>query len=356
MKKIAVFVLLFTTVFSVVSCSHNDEQREKGGVKAGTSQELQQIEYWTCSMHPSVHQDGPGKCPICGMDLVPVYKQDENRISLDSGTAARLGISGTPAGKIRFVKELRFPARVSHDYELYMLEQKHLSALATESGSIPGVTQRGRSILESTRLRLKLLGFGDEQIAGLEKRGEPDESLIYPSKGRAWIGADIYEQDLGYVKKGMPVKVMIREAERQDYSGTIVAIETVLNEKTRSAKARIEVPDPSNLLRHEMYADVVLSADLGERLGIPRKSLIDTGTRKIVYVDMGDNKFETRQVEIGVVTNDMAEVVGGLKEGEIVVSDGNFLLDSQASLKGGESLMYDAGKEIKEDAGETHRH
>lgn len=318
------------------------------------------INYWTCSMHPQVKKDGPGQCPICGMNLIPVYKSDEGKIIVDEGRQEYLGIRSVPAEYRHLVKKVRLPGKISHDYELYTLQQEYLSVLSGlnmfKDSLSKDVHERQKVLLDAVKLRLRLLGLSDKQIVHLEERKEPDQSLIYPAKGKAWALADIYEQDLGLVKPGQTVLVKISGYENE-FKGRIHSIEDVLDVQTRSAKARVEIEDPGSHLKHEAFADLTLDVDLGERLSVPRSSIIDTGTRKIVYVDTGEGRYEPRQVETGGEAQGFVEIKEGLSEGEKVVTDGNFLLDSQSTLTGGQSLLYSGSEKVNESPKQQpHRH
>ncbi|MBP7088056.1 MAG: efflux RND transporter periplasmic adaptor subunit [Candidatus Omnitrophica bacterium] len=321
-----------------------------------TQDESPAIEYWTCSMHPQVKKDGPGKCPICAMELIPVYKQDKDKIAIDEMTRDKLGLKSQTVSYRSLIKTLRIPGRVSHDYELYVLEQEYLSVLSgldeLETTVNQEVIDRQKALLDSARLKLRLLGFNEEKIKELEKTKKPDESLIYPTGKKVWIHADIYEQDLSIIKPTQKVDAKIKGYEEEIFTGEIYTIEEVLNPQTRSAKARVIIADPKNLLKHEVYAELIVEIDLGKRLAAPKTSIIDTGTRKVAYLDLGQGRYQLVQVKTGIEAQDYVEILEGLKENDLVVTDGNFFLDSQTTLAGGQELLYGAGEEIKEKAKE----
>jgi multidrug efflux pump subunit AcrA (membrane-fusion protein) len=106
--------------------------------------------------------------------------------------------------------------------------------------------------------------------------------------------------------------------------------------------------NPQSKLYHEIYLDVEINISLGEHLAIPKTAVIDTGTRKVVYLDYGQGRYKMQEVTTGIEAEDYVQVLSGIKEGDIVVIDGNFLLDSQSTLTGGQSLLYGAAEEIKE--------
>ena len=352
-KKIMIIlaVLSFVMVLPVFSRQGAIAQEENG-----------RIGYWTCSMHPQVKSDKPGKCPICAMALIPVYEADKDKTVIGEASKDTIGLISRPAEYRHLKKLLRLPGKVNHDYELYTLEQEYLSALSgldkLKESADTKIIQRQQALVDSVGLRLKLLGLSDEQINELARLKAPQESLIYPSKAKAWIQADIYEQDLSTIKPGQKAVARIKGYDGE-FTGRIYAIEEVLNPQSRSAKARVEVDSPGELLKHEAYAEVSIEVDMGKRLSIPRQSLIDTGTRKVVYLDLGEGRYQLAGVETGEGTSDFIEVLQGVKEGDLVVTEGNFLLDSQTTLTGGQALLYGAAEEVKEEKEtkeQKHRH
>ncbi len=303
-----------------------------------------EISYWTCSMHPAVHSDKPGKCPICGMALIPVYKGSENRVVIDSEKVAVLKIKTAPAEIKNLTKRMSVPAKVIKDEELYMLQQELLTSDSANS-----------ELYKATTLKLKQLGFSEADITQMRRQRAPDESLILPDLKCAWLVAEIYEQDIGIVKKGKDVKIRFSAFPEKEFIGTIKAIETQISPMTRSAKARIKIDRPPVKLFSEMYADVIIEIPVGRYLSIPANAIIDTGQRKVVYVEVGPGNYEMRNVITGMETEEYVQVIKGLSENEKVVTEGNFLLDSQTTLARGQSLLYGAGEEVKEKPVE-HKH
>ena len=353
----AIVLVLIGAVFVIA-------QRRSDAPKTGKAEEKRasenDIEHWTCSMHPQVKQSGPGQCPICGMNLIPVKKSDKGKIIVDDQKKNYLGIRSVPAGYHHLVKTLRLPGRISHDYELYTLQQEYLSVLAglkaVEESTSRQVSERQKVLVDAVRLRLKLLGLDKEQITRLEKSPAPDESLISPVHDKAWVLADVYEQNISLVRPGQKVAVKVAGYDKE-FTGAIYSVEDVLNPQTRSAKVRIEMDDAGNHLKHEAFADVLLRINIGhQHLSVPVESVIDTGTRKVVYVETEDGRFEFREVKTGVEAGDMIEIIEGLTQGEKVVVNGNFLLDSQTTLTGGQSLLYSGSESVNEKPQQEHRH
>ncbi len=317
-------------------------QSESSKVQGDTTE----IIYYTCSMHPSVRSEKPGKCPICGMELIPVYKGSENRIVIEKEKLALMGIKTAPVEKRLLVKRVQLPAKINKDEELYLLQQELASAL-----------QRNSELLDATVLKLKLLGFSQETIEQMIAEKAIDRSLLIPNPHRAWLIAEVYEQDIPLIRPGSKAVIKFSAYPDKEFPGVVVAIEPQINPQTRSAKARIIINHPGVNLFSEMYGEAIIEITLGKILSIPYSSLIDTGKRKVVYVEKNPGIYEIRNVQSGIETDEYVQVLSGLKEGEMVVAEGNFLLDSQTTLAGGQSLLYGAAEEIKAQPTEQiHRH
>ncbi len=305
-----------------------------------------EILYWTCSMHPQVRLDKPGKCPVCAMALIPIYKGNESVIIVDENIRKVTGLKSQRVQKNYLTKTIRLPGKVAADYELYLAQQEYISSY--KNGN--------KELIEAAKIRLFLLGYTEQDISELEKMDEPDKSLIYPAKN-VWVHADVYEYDIGLIKPGLAVNVNFLAYPNITFKGVVRFIEKTLNQQIRSAKARIFVEDPKNLLKLEMYAIVEIKVTYGKVLSVPESAIIDTGTRKIVYLDLGDGRYRPQEVKTGFWGDGYVEIVSGLKEGDFVVTDGNFMLDSQTTLTGGQALLYGAAEEIKEEPKKVeHKH
>jgi len=304
----------------------------------------EEIDYWTCSMHTQVKKDGPGKCPICGMDLIPLYKREQGVLRLDERTRTLLGIISQKAEYMVLRKIIKLPGRTMADNELYLAQQEYLSSLSRPD------------LLESARLRLLLFGLDDEDMKVLAEQSAQDKSLIYPGE-EIWAVIDVYEADLKNVKKGMQVSMTTPAYPGEYFRGKIAVIEPSVDKMTRTAKARIKVKNPQSKLKFEMYMDVEIPVVLERALAVPAAAVIDTGKRRLVYVEETPGKYRMREVESGIEAENYTQIYSGLKEDEVVVVKGNFFLDSQTTLSGGQALLYDAATEIKgEETKPAHKH
>lgn len=361
---------------------------------------------YLCPMHPEIVQDKPGKCPICamdlqlspmkretpakhkilyyrhpmrpevtsptpkkdarGMDYLPVYADEESKSSSDvvEGRALTglnlnqqqlIGIKTDTVQKRSLIKTVYTYGRVAYDPELYHAQEEYLAALeiqkSSEESPLEQSWRRGRVLLESARTRLRLLGLSNAQIQKLEEKRIVDTRLLLGPEGigNVWVYADVYESDLAFVKEGQRVEVSAQAYPGHTFSGRIVAIDPVLNPKTRSVRIRAEIMDRKSRLKPEFFVDVVIHASLGKWLAVPETAVLDSGTYQLVFVDLGEGNFEPRKVRLGRRAEGYHEILGGLKEGEKVVTNGNFLLDAESQLRGAAaSMTFYKGKEAAE--------
>jgi len=148
-----------------------------------------------------------------------------------------------------------------------------------------------------------------------------------------WVQADVYEYELPFVKVGQKATMTLSYLRGRTFSGKVTFIHPFLSEDTRTVKVRLEFDNPDMTLRPEMFAKVSLEAAGGEGLVVPTSAIVGTGSRDIVFVDLGEGHFEPRVVTLGTRLADDTEILSGLTEGERVVASGNFLIDSESRLK-----------------------
>ena len=219
-----------------------------------------------------------------------------------------------------------------------------------------------QTMLEAAKERLRLWDISDEQIRKIETTGKPIRTLtIYsPVSGyviqkmavqgmrvmpgeklfdvvdlsSVWIVADIYEYELPLIKVGQTARIGLSYFPGKEFSSRVDYIYPSLASETRTAKVRFTIPNPDGALKPQMFTNVEIKINLGNRLAVPSEAVIDTGVRQIVYVDKGEGYFEPREVTTGLKVDELVEVTGGIKAGEKVASSANFLIDSEAQLKG----------------------
>jgi membrane fusion protein, copper/silver efflux system len=149
-----------------------------------------------------------------------------------------------------------------------------------------------------------------------------------------WVVADVYEYELPLIKIGDTARIKLSYLPGKEFSSKIEFVAPTLTSETRTAKIRFSIPNPGGQLKPQMFTDVELKINLGQKLAVPDDAVIDTGLRQIVYVDKSDGYFEPRVVTTGIRAEKFIEIVSGLKSGEKIASSANFLIDSEAKLKG----------------------
>lgn len=149
-----------------------------------------------------------------------------------------------------------------------------------------------------------------------------------------WVMADVFEQDLGLVKPGDSVNFTVNAYPGRRYSGRVDYIYPGLNAETRTAKVRIEVPNPDGALKIDMYATVELqAAAAADAIAVPQSAVLDTGSKQVVLVDRGAGRYEPREVELGAHGDGYVAILHGVSEHEPVVVSANFLIDAESNIK-----------------------
>jgi Cu(I)/Ag(I) efflux system membrane fusion protein len=255
--------------------------------------------------------------------------------------------------------------------ELVATQQEYLLALRAQrqlaASNIGSVAQGGVDLLEAARDRLRLWDIREEDIAELERTGNVRRSLNLYAEGsgyvmqknvvhgmrvmpsdtlfdiadlsRLWVLADIYESDLPSIGLGMPAEMTVPYLPDKTWRGPVTNIAPTVEEKTRTVKVRIEVDNQADALKPDMFGDVFLRVDGGTGLIVPESAVIDSGDRKLVFLDHPDGRLEPREVQLGAKLPSGFLVLKGLSQGDRVVTAANFLLDSESSLKAALSSM-----------------
>ncbi len=233
-------------------------------------------------------------------------------------------------------------------------------------------------LVTASRKRLQLLGVSEEQIDAAAAGTGGLHVTIYASAGGSvverkvtsgqyvnagdplftvadlsavWVKADVYEFQLPQIKPGQMVEITTDSLPDKILHGHVDFIEPEANPQTRTIPVHVHVPNPAMRLRPGMYvrAKFVSPAER-ETLVVPRSAVLDTGTRKLVYVTKGGGVFEAREIQAGAPSEDLYPVLAGLKAGEQVVVHGNFLIDSQTRLTGGMTGLFGGSKAYDEKA------
>ncbi|MBL8111767.1 MAG: efflux RND transporter periplasmic adaptor subunit, partial [Acidobacteria bacterium] len=274
----------------------------------------------------------------------------------------------------KYVKKGEELARV-YSPELYATQQEYLLALrasrSLRASGMTSVSQSGQQLLDAARQRLLLWEISPGDIERIERKGEAIRSLplyspisgyvtgrtayhgmkVMPSDSlfdivdltQLWVLADVYEYELPRLRLGQKAEVTLSYWPGRAWKGTITYIFPAVDEKTRTVTVRIEVPNPLGELKPEMFANVTLHGETREVLQVPEDAVIDSGTRKVVFVSLGDGQLSPREVSLGDQAGGSIEVLSGLAEGDSVVLGASFLVDSESRLKAAIGAMTSAG-------------
>ena len=329
-----------------------------------------------------------------GMDMVPVYEAEEETqtITVDPATVQKMGVRTAVVTKgplrrvIRTVGTIDYNETALADVTTKFrgwIEKLYVDSTGkqvrkgeplfdiyspdlynAQSEYVLALNQGGTGGLKaSARQKLKLFDVSEDQIAQLEKTRQPQRALrvdapidgIVVEKnavqgqmveagmrlyrladlGIVWVQSQIYEQDLSLLKLGQEAEVILSYLPDRKFRGRITYIYPTVDEKTRTARVRMEFHNPGLFLKPGMFATVELHAELEpDALLIADTAVLRSGDKNTVFVALENGKFEPRIVTLGPRgENDQYEVLSGLKEGERVVTSGQFLLDSESQLR-----------------------
>lgn len=242
---------------------------------------------------------------------------------------------------------------------LLATQEEYLEAVRRQAN---GQASAGH-LREVARRKLQLWDWSAQHIADLEKRGSAlDYVTIYaPSNGividkrivpgsairagdailrladvsRVWVDAQIYEFELPFVQTGAQATVTLPHESNRAFNSRIAYVYPYLQNDTRTARVRIELDNTQGLLRPDMYVQVNIKVNLGQRLVVPEQAVLYAGDARLVFVDLGDGRLAPRRVRIGVRTSDRIEILDGLQPQDVVVTTANFLIASESKLKSG---------------------
>ena len=362
---------------------------------------------WTCAMHPQIRLDHPGKCPICGMELIPLQnggvKVDSNAVHFSKEAMELANVATSIVSRQKPLKEVRLYGKVQADERLLQNQVAHVGGRIerlmlnftgepVRKGQLlaliysPDLITAQQELLEAAKSKQtqpeiyeaameKLMQWmlTEKQIAQVERSGRvktnfevySNTSGIVTAKrvntgdhvsegavlfevanlSSVWVLFDAYESDLPFLKVGNTISFSLQALPGTNFSANIRFIDPVIDPVNRVAKVRVEVSNAGGKLKPEMFATGVVKANLNEfkdKLVIPRSAVLWTGKRSIVYVKQPDGdgiNFNMREIDLGPMLGNSYVVLGGLKEGEEIVTDGTFSVDAAAQLAGKPSMM-----------------
>ena len=229
------------------------------------------------------------------------------------------------------------------------------------------------ALVKASQHRLELWGISEKQSGAPEKAGVPHVTIYAYASGtvvdrkvtqgqyvnagdtlftvadlnQVWIKADVYEEQLPQIRQGQDVAITAESLPNRTLHGHVDFIEPAANPQTRTVPVHVHVANPQMRLLPGMFVNATFVSHAAEpSIVVPRSAVLDTGTRKIVYLAKPNGVFEAREVQVGAATEDLFPVLHGLTLGDSVVLNGNFLIDSQAHLGSGMSGLYGGSREF----------
>jgi RND family efflux transporter MFP subunit len=272
--------------------------------------------------------------------------------------------SGQPVAEI-------YSPEVATAVEEYRLAEDNRNGLRQSDDSF--VRAQADALVAASRHKLELWGITEKQINAPEKDGVPHVTIYAYASGtvvdrkvtqgqyvtagdtlftvadlsQVWIKADVYEEQLPQIRQGQEVEITADSLPNKIVHGHVDFIEPEANTQTRTVPVHVHVANPGMSLLPGMFVSATFVSRAAQpSIVIPRSAVLDTGTRKIVYLARPDGVFEAREVQVGAPSEDLFPVPGGLALGDKVVLNGNFLIDSQAHLSSGMSGLYGGSKEF----------
>jgi Cu(I)/Ag(I) efflux system membrane fusion protein len=399
----AIWILSFTLL--LITALSACKQRPK-------EQQAQQVAnrfYYTCSMHPQIHEDHPGDCPICGMKLIKAEltgskgSAQAEKISLtavqiqlagirtdtiiEQNTGAEKTLTGTVNINENTAEELsaRISGRIQRlfvratgekitagqpVYSIYsedLLQAQSEYLLARQQQKVlnnPDVDYQG--LISSAENKLRLWGLSAAQIRNLASSGKPSATknilssvngtvteiavhegdyvaegssiLKTQSLNSLWVEAQIYTSETGNYKVGDLVSVSFPDLGPESIGGKVEFINPELSDASKVTLIRISVPNSQGLIRPGMLAYISLASGKGRSLAVPASAVLTGGKGSKVWVKNTDGSFSPRTITVGDGNLSYVSVTSGLKTGDVVVTGGAYLLNSELILKNGSAM------------------
>jgi RND family efflux transporter MFP subunit len=251
--------------------------------------------------------------------------------------------------------------------QLYVAQDQYLLALRNQAklgeNALPEIAADTRRMVESSRTQLELFDVPGPLLERIAETGLPQKTITFPSPhtgvvtvkhanegmrldpnmlvyriadlSKVWVQVALYESDLPFVELGQKAVMTLPYIPGQPFEGQVIYRYPYLDEGTRQVRIRLEFDNEAGLLMPGMYANVELRGTLAAQTTLaPRSAVIDTGQRQVAFVSKGEGRFEPRDVMLGPQTGDgMVQVLDGLRPGEMVVTSGQFLLDSESKVR-----------------------
>ena len=356
------------------------------------AEEEKEILYWVAPMDANYRRDKPGKSPM-GMDLLPYYSgadDSANTISISPVVVQNLGVRTAKAELTQLLRGIDTVGYVDYDESkvshIHLRTEGWIEKLAIDSEGervkkgdflfdvyspklvnaqgelVTALATGNKSLIRATKNRLSALGISASQINKLQKTKKVKQriSIYAPQDGvvsdlpvregmfvkptqkvmtlgdlsSVWLLAEVFERQSQWVEVGQDAEVRLSYIPGKVWRGVVEYIYPSLDAKTRTLKARLRFDNPGEQLKPNMYANIkIYGGAKKETIVIPLEGLIRTGREERVIISLGNGKFEARKVIAGIESGDYVEIIDGISESENIVTSGQFLIDSEASMR-----------------------
>lgn len=383
-----------------------------GSMESSASAE-KKILYWVAPMDPNFRSEKPGKSPM-GMDLIPVYEgaenndDDSNAIKIKASVVNNIGVRTASVERLDLSQNIETVGYL--DYDESKIKQVHVRSdgwiehlgvksvgervkrgqllfeyyspdLANAQAEFLQALQTGRTgLISASAERLRALDFNRDQIDLLKKTRKiqrlvqiraPQDGVVSAMNVRdgmyitqkqstftladlssVWLLADVFEDQAQAVKVGQEASMSLSYAPGKHWKGRVEYIYPTLDAKARTLKVRLKFDNPDEELKPNMYAKVSISG-VGKNgvLTVPREAVIRSGKHDRLILALGEGRFKSVEVISGIEANQRIEIVKGISENDKVVTSGQFLIDSEASLSASIQRLSDT--DAKEESSET---
>lgn len=365
----------------------------KDGTGASSSSDEPEILYWVAPMDPNYRRDKPGKSPM-GMDLVPVYANDspqsEDVVLIEPHVIQNLGVRTAVVTKGKIRQRIQAVGYVEYDenalqhvhtrvegwietlnvkangdpitkgqvlFEIYSPE-----LVNAQSEYVLALSRENENLVKASRERLMALGLTEVQIDALDTENDSSDrvrvfaqtdgvvaklgiregmfvtpsthTLSVASPDKVWVVAEVMERESNFLEIGQSVNFELDSLPGTVFTGTVSYIYPELDVTTRSVKLRITFDRGKHVVRPNTYASVTIDVENQDTvLNIPLTAVIRGGLADRVVLVIEDGKFRSTPVELGIQWDDRIEIVRGLKEGDVIVTSGQFLIDSESNIE-----------------------
>jgi len=359
---------------------------------AQAAEKEKEILYWVAPMDSNYRRDKPGKSPM-GMELIPYYAGadgDGSTVSISPVVVQNLGVRTAKAERTRLWRGINTVGYVNYDESkvshIHLRTEGWIENLAVKSAGervkkgdrlfdlyapelvnvqeefVAALASGSRGLIRASKKRLTALGISINQISQLKKNKRIKQRIsIYASQdgvvsnlsvgegmfvkplvtimtlgdlSSVWLLAEVFERQSQWVEIGQSADVTLSYFPGKTWQGKVEYIYPDLDLKTRTLKVRLRFDNPDEMLKPNMYAKVKIYGGAKENvIVIPLEALIRTGREERVILSLGEGKFEARSVKAGIESGDYVEILQGIKEGENIVTSGQFLIDSEASMR-----------------------